>query len=315
MKKVLATLLFFAAITLYANDFKWDFVNALTKNDYSAAEKIINDNIGKSTAAEKFLMINFTLTYSRGDTALHVLSLLNKHDVRPGPFDLYTAINKNQPDSVVYFIINQGVQANGEILLLAMEKQRFDIARHFIQSGADVNYQYPSNKNYADGMTALLHASKSGNLELVRMLVDRGAGINISDKTGNTALSYAQENGNTQIYEFLLERGANLNFTNNFTRQQQSGGIGSFFDAKTFQFKPGNYRLSRTGGDYRDLRFSGTASYGIIGYFRNDRAYSGTYQSANGSLTVIMDGRLFTYKIDSENSFSGSGEVWQRTGD
>ena len=314
MKKVLSVLLFFITCVLSAKDYKWDLVSALSRNDYSAAEKLISDNIEKVPAGEKPLIMNFALTYSHGETTLQVLNLLRKHNVHPGAFDLYTAIGRNQPDAVAYFIMNNGVQANGEILLLAMEKQKFDLAKQFIQAGVDVNYSYPHAKNYADGMTALLYASKYDNYELVRLLVERGAGVNVRDKSGSTALSYAQENGNSQISEFLIERGANPGRTT----LQQNGGINQYIDINLniFEFRPGNYRLSRTGsGTNSDLRFAGSAAYGIVGFVRNNRAYSGTYQSANGSLTVILEGRTFSYKIDSENSFSGSGEVWIRTGD
>lgn len=321
MKKIAAVLLFFIAYALSANDYKWDLINALSRNDYPAAEKLINANIEKVSAAEKPLIMNFALTYSRGETTLQVLNLLQRYNICPGAYDLYTAIGRNQPDSVIYFIVNQGVRANGEILLLAMEMCKFDLAKQFILDGADINYHYPLTKNYADGMTALLHACKNDNLELVMMLVERGANINIRDKSGGTALSYAQANENQQMSEFLILKGANPNFHNTVRGDtERSGGIGSFLDTGVFEFKPGNYRLSRTGAAAttdadRNLRFSGSASYGIIGLVRNNRALTGTYQSAGGGLTLILEGRSFAYRIDSENSFSGNGEVWVRTGD
>ena len=316
MKKILTVLLFFSAYALSANDYKWDLVNALSRNDYSAAEKIINGNIQKASSAEKMLIMNFTLTYSHGETSLRVLDLLQKHNTLPSAFDLYTAIGRNQPDTVINFILNQGARANGEILLLTMEKQRFDLAQRFIIEGADVNYQYPLARNYADGMTPLLHASKNGNFDLVKLLVERGAGINARDKNGNTALSYAQINGNELISGFLIERGAVMAPNNTVSGQRQSGGLGSFPENLINEFKPGSYNLSRvTGGDARIITFSGSSSHGIAGFIRNGRVYSGSYQSANGGLTVIMEGRSFTYKIDSENSFSGNGEVWVKTSD
>ena len=315
MKTPLIIVLFFIVCSLSANDYKWDLVNALSKNDYPAAEKLINDNIKKVPAAEKPLIMNFALTYSHGDTSLQVLNLLQKHNVRPSAFDLYTAIGRNQPDFVINFILSNGARANGEILLLAMEKQRYDFAHRFINEGADVNYHYPLARNYADGMTSLLHASKNNNFELVKLLVEKGAVINARDKSGNTPLSYALLNQNVQISDFLLERGAVFSQNNTVFTNQQNGGLGSFFDTFINEFKPGSYRLSKSNtADARIINFSGSAGYGVAGFIRNGRVYSGSYQSANGNLTIILEGRSVTYKIDSENSFSGNGEVWEKTG-
>jgi len=309
VKKPIAILLFFSCSILYANDYKWDLVNALIRNDYPVVESIINQNINRVPAAEKNLIMNFALTYSHGNTTLQVLNLLQRHNVRPTAFDLFTAISLNQPDEVIQYIVNSGAAANGEILLLAVEKQRFDIARLFIQAGVDVNYQYPSTSRYADGMTALLYASRYNNFEMVRILVDRGANLNVRNINGNTALSIAQANGNEQISNFLIERGASQTAASQVS-PQQTGGIGNFLNTQIVEFNPGNYRLS---GGNRDLTFTGTANTGNIAFIRNNRVYSGVYQTNNGNLTVILDGQMFIYKIDSNTSFSGHGEVWVRT--
>jgi len=76
------------------------------------------------------------------------------------------------------------LEANGEILLLTMEKQRFILAHQFIESGIDVNYQYPLTKSYADGMTPLLYAVKWDNFDLVKLLLEHGANINARAKNG-----------------------------------------------------------------------------------------------------------------------------------
>jgi len=323
MKKSMVICLFFLAAALFANDYKWELVNAFTKDDYSAVERIINQYAGSMHAQDKRVVMNFALTYSRGETTLKTLNLLQSHNILPGAFDLYTAVDRMQSDAVINFILGHGARANGEILLAAMEKQKFEIAKQFILSGADVNYQYPLSRSYSDGMSALLYASKYNNFELVQLLADRGANINARNREGHTALSLAQHNGNTQIFDFLTDRGANQTGTNpsqNRNQQNQGQGIVSLMDnTQTLEFLPGAYRLSRTSGEAaregnRDLRFTGNANYGNISFTSSNRNFTGTYQSANGNLILIMDGRAFTYKIDSGVSFSGNGEVWVRTG-
>jgi len=305
---------------LFADDYKIDFINALNKNDYAEAESIVNKNINTMRLQERRHMLNLSLTHSRADTTLRILELFKKYNVLPGNFDLYTAIDNNHNDEVVKYILDSGAQANGEILLLAMEKQRFNFAKQFIQSGADVNYQYPPGKDYTDGMTCLLHASKYNNFDLVKMLVDRGAFLEVKNKDGNTALSLAQSNGNTQIINFLIESGASQNSGNAVRPQSQNqsgahtmsgGGIGSFLDNQLKEFQPGKYRLSRGN---RDLQFTGTENFGNVGFMRNDRTYSGTYQISGSNIIVILEGRTFIYNLDTSSSFSGNGETWIRIG-
>jgi len=161
-------------------------------------------------------------------------------------------------------------------------------------------------------MTALLYATRFNNFEMVQLLVERGANINARNRDGSTAFSIAQMNGNAQISNFLLERGAAQTGPNPAQGQpRQSGGIAGFMDDEVVEFQPGNYRLS---AGNREIRFTGTANYGNITFVRNNSVHTGSYQTAAGNLTIIMDGRLFMYKIDSAASFSGNGEVWTRTG-
>ena len=312
MKIPIAIFLFFFYGVLFANDYRWNLVNALVRNDFTTVENIINQNINIVPAVERRLIMNLAITYSRGYTTLRTLDLLQSFNVHPVAFDLYTAINMNQPDTVVRFIMNTPVAANGEILLLAMERQRFDLAKEFISAGADVNFQFPLSRFDTDGMTALLYASRFNNFELVQMLLDHGANINARNSDGSTALAIAQMNGNTQISDFLIERGAVQNIPAPVQSQQPlTGGIASFLNNQTVEFQPGTYRLS---GGNRDLTFTGNANSGRISFLRDNRLFNGSYHAHGGNLTMMMDGRLFVYRIDSNMSFSGNGETWVRIG-
>ena len=310
MKKCLAILFVFLCGTLFADDFKWAFINALSVNDFQVIENILKENSGTMSAAEKNLLKNFSLNYSYGENAIRALDLLEKYNIRPGGFDLYTAINMNQPDIVIQSILNKGVKPNGEILLLTMEKQRFDLAMQFIKAGANVNYSYPLTSSYADGMTPLLYAVKWNNFELVKMLVENGAFVNAKDKNGNTALSIAGSNGNNPIYNFLVEHGA-VETVNNIQMPSGSTGISGFMENPLSAFQTGMYRLF---GGNMDLRFSGSANSGTVSYTANGRLNNGFYKIEGENLSLIMEGRTFLYKIDSSNSFSGNGEVWIRMG-
>lgn len=55
---------------------------------------------------------------------------------------------------------------------------------------------------------SLIAASGEGNLETVKLLIEKGADVNVKDKKGNTPLKNALSHGKTDIAEFLREAGA-----------------------------------------------------------------------------------------------------------
>ncbi len=61
-----------------------------------------------------------------------------------------------------------------------------------------------------DGMTALARAAFSGNAEVVRRLLTRGADVNARGRKGGTALMMAAHLGHADVVRLLLERGADV---------------------------------------------------------------------------------------------------------
>jgi len=299
------------AASLYADNFRWDLINALSRGNYQEVENLIQNNINTLSETDKRMVMSFVLTYSRGDTTTQTIDMLSGYGITPNSYDLYTALNMNQSDAVIRLILQHGAAPNGEILLLVMSRQRFDLARQFINAGVDVNYSYPIARSYADGMTPLLFASRWNNFELVNLLLERGANINAVSRDGETALSFAHANGNIQIYNLLLERGASMSRGSPAPQQQSLSGIASVLNNQ-IELQRGTYRL--TGGDI-NIRFTGSPSTGAISYIINGRSSNGAYRIAGNNLTVTMEGRTFTYTINSSTTFSGNGESWVRAGD
>ena len=54
------------------------------------------------------------------------------------------------------------------------------------------------------GQTALMLAVSHGRADMVKMLLDVGASVNIQDEDGSTALMCASEHGHTEIVKMLL---------------------------------------------------------------------------------------------------------------
>lgn len=59
-----------------------------------------------------------------------------------------------------------------------------------IEAGADVNAVNPS-----DGNTPLLLASEVDNIEIVRLLIQKNAAVNMANKVGTTPLHKSASNG------------------------------------------------------------------------------------------------------------------------
>ena len=71
--------------------------------------------------------------------------------------------------------------------------------RDIIEGGVDVNA-----RRATDGSTALMVATVRGNVDVVRLLVDRGANVNDACDRG-TALMRACERGNGDVVRLLVD--------------------------------------------------------------------------------------------------------------
>eukprot|EP00919_Chromeraceae_sp_WS-2016_P000585 GHVR01001498.1.p1 GENE.GHVR01001498.1~~GHVR01001498.1.p1 ORF type:complete len:189 (+),score=16.30 GHVR01001498.1:166-732(+) len=83
----------------------------------------------------------------------------------------------------------------------ASKNGQLDMVRYLIESGVDVN----ARQN--DGSTALSEASKNGLLDVVRILVDKGADVNA---TQNNGLIDASRKGYWDVVKFLIESGEDV---------------------------------------------------------------------------------------------------------
>lgn len=81
-----------------------------------------------------------------------------------------------------------------------------DMVQMLLEKGADVNRQGRT------GYTPLMDACfLSGNLDMVKLLVSEGADVNALSTQGDSALCLVADKGDMQIARFLLENGADPN--------------------------------------------------------------------------------------------------------
>jgi hypothetical protein len=306
---------------LYAqSSYKSDLVKALSSNDFVKIEQIILDNAVHLSDSDKRLMYSLVLDYSQKSSTLNILQLLQNQNIFPSQFDLFNAINRNHSDEVIQFILDKKIIPNGEILLFAAEKNRFNLVNQFAQMGTDTNYQYPSGKPYSNGMTALLYAVQESDFETIKLLLEKGANVNLSNFNGYAPAALAKEMDLIEIYDYLVAHGADevevppiadevsQTNTNQISSENTGQGIGSLIDSKEFALKSGTYRLARSSTEI----ILPNSSMGAFTYTNNGIPSMGGFRIDKNSIIITMQSRTYSYTIDSDSSFSGFGERWVR---
>ncbi|MFB9841869.1 ankyrin repeat domain-containing protein [Mucilaginibacter ginsenosidivorans] len=116
-----------------------------------------------------------------------------------GKFDVVAHLLYTHPEAV-----NDYADDGFTPLGLACYFGQFEVARYLVLKGADVNL--PSNNGFN---VFPIHSAAAGNYtDIVRMLVDNGAQVNVRQQAGATPLHSAAQNGNLELLILLLEHGA-----------------------------------------------------------------------------------------------------------
>lgn len=89
------------------------------------------------------------------------------------------------------------------LLLSASVKNQIEIVKLLVKRGADVNYKHPLTS-----MTAIAHATYDDNLPMLDFLLQNGANPNIKMKGDVSVLRMANDMGKTKAAELLVKYGA-----------------------------------------------------------------------------------------------------------
>ncbi len=117
--------------------------------------------------------------------------------------------------------INTGDQKGVTGLLIACDAGRIDICRVLLENGANVNLcsgaALSENDESEDmdvmryegvNVSCLWIASQNGNLDIVKLLLENGAEVNITNHNDRTALIKASQDGHTDTVQLLIQFGA-----------------------------------------------------------------------------------------------------------
>ena len=130
--------------------------------------------------------------------------MATKEDVRK----VYDAIESGDIETVKEMILGGVVDVNeiifGETFLhAATSYNRIEIAKFLIENGIDINVLDDM------GTSALINAVIEGNLEMVKLLCERGAELDTSDPDNN-ALFRAGSRHQEEIAQYLVDKGIDI---------------------------------------------------------------------------------------------------------
>ncbi len=153
------------------------------------------------------------------------------------------------------------------------------------------------NQYNKEGYTPLHMASRCNNLNVVKFLVSKGAGLEAKDQEGMTPLHYAAMYHRYNNARFLIEKGAKINARDNngFTPIQKL----MYFTRVPF------YQASKPGGEYVKF-FEYMIAKGADVNTRSNAGYTPLHQAARwGDKTLIL---LFLENRAKVNARITSGE-------
>ncbi|MDD5326918.1 MAG: ankyrin repeat domain-containing protein [Phycisphaerae bacterium] len=157
-----------------------------------------------------------------GTTPLSIAASENHKDIeniliaKGAKVDIFTASATGDIERVRDFLRNDPNMVNatqGDYnttpLHYATSSGQIEMVKFLIEKGADVNAGYPQKP------TPLHLAALQGHLEVAEMLINKGAEVNAKDNFGFTPLFLATEKGSKDMVELLIAKGTDVNVKNN----------------------------------------------------------------------------------------------------
>jgi ankyrin repeat protein len=101
--------------------------------------------------------------------------------------------------------VNASVDGDGSPLIAASRSGYLDIVTLLLDRGADVNLAVRGDGN------PLIMAARAGHLSIVQLLLDRGASVDLIVPEDENALIQASGEGHLDVVTLLVSRGADVN--------------------------------------------------------------------------------------------------------
>ncbi|MBK9130425.1 MAG: ankyrin repeat domain-containing protein [Gammaproteobacteria bacterium] len=192
-------------------------------NDHVDCVKFLLDNGANPIPASGFL------SETMKSHSLEISDLLVANGADKPEFDMHdgalllNAIRNDCPHIAEYLILNDAnldgvtVEGNAQIgedyerhwpIIVAAEKGHADVVALLIQKGADVNV----SNHYGD--TALKYAAQNGHVRAARVLLENGADANKGNYIRYIPMMDAVAEGHAEVVMLLIEYGADVDYEN-----------------------------------------------------------------------------------------------------
>ena len=158
--------------------------------------------------------------------ALHGQIHWKSNNTTPLPVPVISYDKAKPSTGAAQAVSKTGLSDKNAKLFQAAQDGNFKDVQTAMAEGADIN---AISANTHD-LTALMAASGNGHTEVVKLLLNKGADVNIKgSKASATALLYASIGGHEEIIKLLLNKGADVNAQ----LTQKSGGMNALMWAST----------------------------------------------------------------------------------
>jgi uncharacterized protein len=221
MKYMISIILFFSLFSFQDKEtLKWDYnkkdwtplMKAIYKQDTKTVIKLIKKNINIDLAVpihiSDFKITALEVAIRKKNTLAVELLLKTKKYIDLDEYLIVASSEDNVNILKLLFEYNANpnyIEKNGNTLVMFATGQGSDeVLIELLKSTVNINKQ-----RKVDGMTALMLASYSKNLEKVKILLNNGADKEIKDNRGKTAFDYVNlnniKNPQSEIIEQLKE--------------------------------------------------------------------------------------------------------------
>ncbi|MBI5203673.1 MAG: ankyrin repeat domain-containing protein [Nitrospirae bacterium] len=106
-----------------------------------------------------------------------------------------------------FFIVLTSYVTHATPLTDAAERGDIKAVTELLNKGTDVNVKVGRY-----GWTALMYATNEGRTDIAKLLIDKGADVNVKNESGWTALILAAYPGRTDIAKLLIDKGADIDY-------------------------------------------------------------------------------------------------------